>query len=899
MPQTIIREGESRSITWWEQYVGSLRGQNGVPSNFSTEAIEEINRSTNEILSLEHFPDFNSEVWAESNGLRIGAAVGSIQSGKTANMIGIAAKGLDRGFRIVIVLGGLKNDLRSQTASRFCRDLLCKGEAIIEDGVSLGSNHPKGIGKHGPRKDCWTPSIFTDLGEETVGYTGRQMRKQLRKGKSVLIVTKKNVTTLGHLADCLNSLSRKINASEIPLLIIDDEFDEASVQRDPDAPTPTRITQIWGERGHKVAYVGYTATIQANILQETRNILWPRNFIELLRYPATRESPLTFFEPNPNSRYTGPEVYFNYLDDHNERNFLVDSGMSDAEFAGVSLEHPKLEKAIISYFVSGTIRLLISGKSLVETDNLASPHTMLIHTELEIEEHWDWAQRVMRLLHLKGDDDSRIPPNYRRISPLERINSQHLETWLQNETEEWKEIYNSFRESSEIMNRIQPDRQRYDFPSWDEVIEQLPVVFSNSKLRIINSDDIKDREVRVDPDLDFLSRTNEDGTQDLPTDLYSIIIGGNKLSRGLTLEGLCVSYFCRSSEIIAEDTTVQRERWFGYRGSHLEFCRLYSNPMMANSLARFVYHEIDLKEQFSESKRQGVQHWDSMAFRFLRLAHSTPSHATGRGHLRNIHFSGTKPFIQRLQMGNSELELSFANKNAKLFSTLCSKVINQGVAIINSENKKIGYCLYDQSVDEVINLLEGLEFTFHNPNPNSQRFINLKDELKTTNSEIETAVGFRGTRDPYLIAAYLKFWAKGFDENSGKLQGNYGLRWIPSPPPKFNLAVRFGSLGSEVSFDFPLMDREISNDGYMTSAWGSRGYGTDHIDEWFDEPRPHDRLPSFRHQGHNGLVLIHVVSKNSVGRNGNGKKYNYPRPTVALNIPQGGPTVLSVDIAGD
>jgi hypothetical protein len=104
---------------------------------------------------------------------------------------------------------------------------------------------------------------------------------------------------------------------------------------------------------------------------------------------------------------------------------------------------------------------------------------------------------------------------------------------------------------------------------------------------------------------------------------------------------------------------------------------------------------------------------------------------------------------------------------------------------------------------------------------------------------------------------------------------------------------------SEEPFDFPLMDREISNDGYMTSAWGSRGYGTDHIDEWFDEPRPHDRLPSFRHQGRNGLVLIHVVSKNSVGRNGNGKKYSYPRPTVALNIPQGGPTVLSVDTAGD
>ena len=65
---------------------------------------------------------------------------------------------------------------------------------------------------------------------------------------------------------------------------IDDEFDEASVQRNPEAPTPDSIAQIWGNRGHKVAYVGYTATIQANILQDTTERLWPKNFIELISF---------------------------------------------------------------------------------------------------------------------------------------------------------------------------------------------------------------------------------------------------------------------------------------------------------------------------------------------------------------------------------------------------------------------------------------------------------------------------------------------------------------------------------------------------------------------------------------------------------------------------------------
>ena len=891
MMQTIIREGGARNISWWEQYIGSLRGQYGVPSNFSSEAIQEIDRSTDQVLSLNNIPDLESEIWNESDDLRIGAAVGSIQSGKTANMIGVAAKGLDRGFRIVIVLGGLKNDLRSQTANRFCRDLLCKGEAIIENGVSLGSNHPLGVGKHGPRKDCWTPSISGDVNHQA-SRVRRKLRSELRRGNSVLIVAKKNVHTLASLTEALVGLCERIPASEIPLLIIDDEFDEASVQRDPDAPTPERITQIWGTRGHKVAYIGYTATIAANILQETNNVLWPRNFIELLRYPAARASPLTFFEPNPNARFTGPEVYFHYLDNHNERNFLVDSEMSDAEFGGSSPpSDPKLERALISYFVSGGIRLLIGEKSLVDTGNLASPHTMLIHTELEIEEHWGVVQRVMRLMRLKGEDTTTIPPNYRRIPPQDKINSQHLETWLNNEIDEWEDTYNDFRESSSIITRIQPDRTRYDFPSWNEVKDVLPDVFSNTKLRVINSDEL-------DVDLDFSARTNEDGTRDLPTDLYSIIVGGNKLSRGLTLEGLCISYFCRSSDTIAEDTTVQRERWFGYRGAYLEFCRLFSNQLMANSLARFVYHEIDLKEQFAESKRQGGNGLDSRAFRFLRLAHSTPSHATGRGQIRNIQFSGTKPFIQRVQMGDSIQELEFADNNIQVFSELCNKVIDEGDPILNYDRKEIGHCLYDQSVDDIINLLEGLKFTFHNPNPNSRRFINLKNEMKPSNSGMETIVGFSPTQDPYLIAAYLKYWKNGNEQRTRKLQDDAGMEWIPSPPPQFNIAIRFGSLGSEEPFEFPLMNREISGNGEMTSAWGSRGYGTPHMDEWFDEPGPHDRLPLFRHHGRNGLILIHVVSKDSEGRSGNGEKYRYPRPTLALNIPQGGPAVLSVD-AGD
>ena len=96
----------------------------------------------------------------------------------------------------------------------------------------------------------------------------------------------------------------------------------------------------------------------------------------------------------------------------------------------------------------------------------------------------------MRLMRHKGGESSHIPPNYRRIPPQDRMNSQNLSDWLENEMNEWKETYDDFLESSRVIMRIQPDRSRYDFPSWHEVKEILPEVFSNTKLRVVNSDDL-------------------------------------------------------------------------------------------------------------------------------------------------------------------------------------------------------------------------------------------------------------------------------------------------------------------------------------------------------------------------------------------------------------------------
>ena len=812
-------------------------------------------------------------------------------------MIGLAAKGMDQGFRIVVVLAGLKNDLRKQTAKRFSKDLLCYGEELREDGKAIGSSHPSGNGYHGDREDCWTPNLGGDVNHQ-IGPIRTKLRSKLKNGKTVLIVAKKNVRTLEALTDVLNSLCRRIPANELPMLIIDDEFDEASAKKDPEAPTPGRIADIWSNRGHKVAYVGYTATIQANILQDTDNHLWPRDFVEIIRYPALRDSELTFFEPEPNNRYTGGEVFFKMLEGHGESNFLIDTEMSDQEFSGFSDTNQTLARALISYFVSGAIRLLISDKSLTDPENLVKPHTMLIHTELEVEEHWESVRDVMGLISVKGRGERKIPANYRKIRPRDKIDTASLLNWLQSETPIWKESFDSFKTSSNSLNRIFPDRRRYEFPSWEEVEEALVEVFSETKLRVINSDDMKEGEVRVDGDLDYTVKIDNEGSKLLPRDIYSIVVGGNKLSRGLTLEGLCISYFSRTSVTIAEDTTVQRERWFGYRGKHLEFCRLYTSRLMAESLSRFVNHEIDLKEQFCEAKREGMDDWSSHSFRFLSLAHSTPSHALGRGRRKTVQFSPSKPFIQKVQMGNSSEELTLAERNKDHFLDLCDLIREKGRTVENSNEDDIGYCLEGQDIDVVIEILENLQFSFHNPDPKKTRNLNLKKFMRRLEESREVTSDFSSVQDPYLIAAYLKFWKNAYEEEVD-CQGNNGMKWKAIEPPKFNIAIRFGSLEAKSPFNFPLMNREISDQGVLTSSWGSRGYGTSHIDEWFDAEPPHDdTLPSFRPAGTPGLALIHVISKDAKGREGRGSIYKFDRPTVALNIPKGGPAILSV-VVGD
>src|SRR5262249_12617745 len=87
------------------------------------------------------------------------------------------------------------------------------------------------------------------------------------------------------------------------------------------------------------------------------------------------------------------------------------------------------------------------------------------------------------------------------------------------------------------------------------------------------------------------------------TGINVIAIGGDKLSRGLTLEGLTVSYFLRASRMY--DTLMQMGRWFGYRDGYADLCRLYTTRELVDWYRDITVANEELLALFDEMAAVG------------------------------------------------------------------------------------------------------------------------------------------------------------------------------------------------------------------------------------------------------------------------------------------------------
>jgi diguanylate cyclase (GGDEF)-like protein len=283
------------SISWdfWNRYRTYLQDE----KNFAPDTLNKLDRLTERILDSLFDPTAKIEI--DKKGL----VVGQVQSGKTSNYIGLICKAADAGFKLIIVLAGIHNNLRSQTQLRIDEGFL--GFDTQYTRAFNQNNIWIGVGKINRNVIAHSLTSSVNNGDFTQG-AANALGLNFNTNEPIIAVVKKNPHVLRKLYRWLSAQAvqeenghRKVRNKS--LLLIDDEADNASINisNDPEQRSTinnwiTSIIALFGKSG----YVGYTATPFANIfipLEEDN--LFPRDFI--INIP-------------PPSNYIGPERVFGF-----------------------------------------------------------------------------------------------------------------------------------------------------------------------------------------------------------------------------------------------------------------------------------------------------------------------------------------------------------------------------------------------------------------------------------------------------------------------------------------------------------------------------------------------------------------------------------------------------------
>ncbi|XDZ51500.1 Z1 domain-containing protein [Neisseriaceae bacterium CLB008] len=540
-------------------------------------SLKALDTSTDTILSLLEDPERLGS-WD-----RRGLIVGHVQSGKTGNFTGLICKAADAGYKIIIVLAGMHNNLRAQTQMRLDEGFLgyethpdpSKIRIIGVGNIDSGVLRPNYVTNRTEKGD------FSDKLANGIGISPEQ-RPWLfvvKKNKRVLERLRKWIEK--HVADTQGLEAGQKIVRNFPLLIIDDEADHASVDTGeqvfddmgfPDEKyEPKAINSLIRQILHlfaRKAYVGYTATPFANIYiheqaetQKEGKDLFPESFILNLASPSNYIGPSKIFGLND-----GTGARKNQLPIIHE---IYDHMTEDGLGGWMPLKHKSehkpyhisefgfpssLVQAIDSFLIACSVRHL--RKQGMEHSS------MLIHvTRFNLVQHEvyvkvrEYIEKISQRL-IRGIDDSKVLLRLKKL-----WESDFIPTNMQMNIE---------------VSDLCPD----SLPSWDTVESILPEIVGQINVRMINGT-AKDA-------LDYA---------DSASGLKVIAIGGDKLARGLTLEGLCVSYFLRASRMY--DTLMQMGRWFGYRGGYLDLCRLYTTSELVEWFEHIADASLELREEFN------------------------------------------------------------------------------------------------------------------------------------------------------------------------------------------------------------------------------------------------------------------------------------------------------------
>jgi hypothetical protein len=570
---------------FWDRYVKFLR----YDLQWAPDTIDKLDDITDDIL--DHLKDPKVTGHWDKRGM----VVGQVQSGKTSNYTGLICKAADYGYRIIVVLAGMTNDLRAQTQLR--TDIGFLGWDTLVDRVDANESRNFGVSKYDAKPQAHY--LTTSAMDGDFKTTSRRITGTNPKAGNVIMVVKKNITVLKELirwfagwGDTLSDGKKYIK--NLPVLVIDDEADNASVNISSDS-----ISSINGlirsllSLFEQSSFVGYTATPFANVfipltegeehvlrglnIQEkdfwkaSGKDLFPKDFILNIPPPSNYIGPKEIFgieaeiSSDPDKAQSGLPLlrevsigeYQNYFPDRHKKDENPPDDLPET-----------LKKAVKSFIIVCAIR---RARGQINSHN-----SMLVHVTRFVR----WQNKTASL-----------------VNRLLKFYQEQIQYRQGNLIDELKEIYNNdfLPTTIEIMNLPGFEDEAIKPLEWFEVETQLIKASAKIQVRAIHGDTTQEG-------LEFDNVTSLDYYTYREIGLSVIAIGGNKLSRGLTLEGLSVSYYLRASKMY--DTLMQMGRWFGYRPGYVDLCRLYTSSEINKWYKYITVASEELRAEFEEMKIQ-------------------------------------------------------------------------------------------------------------------------------------------------------------------------------------------------------------------------------------------------------------------------------------------------------
>lgn len=527
------------------------------------------------------------------SGLVKGLVMGSVQSGNTANMIGLVTMAAHYDWNIFIVLSGTIDNLRKQTRDRFFADLSQSG------GVSWHVlDH---TGKPEYLKDIHDDKRYLSDDLSLNSYqNGVQSSLWMHR---YVIVCLKNSRRLSNLIKWLHA--NPARAARMRILVIDDEADQASINtvkmqdvQDEEEIERTAVNQLIidlvkgnDEEGspspapfQAMNYVSFTATPYANVLNEAyEESLYPKNFICSL--PESKE-------------YFGAKAIWGSKTDDNYSGLNIIRTVPDTEVKEVKLLHKGQAYTLPSEF-QNSIAWFLCASAILRKRGHKKPISMLIHTTSIQNGHFE-EYDVLKNWLIRENQTGKILELCKTVYTRER--NEFRLTDLKEGYPEYaalNTVNDHFPEFVEIQSEIQ--ELLSDIVNI-ELGENKALTYTTKGLHLCVDNCRANKVAEEGTYLRIVYPTSNQLSAMEKAPVF-IVMGGNTLARGLTLEGLVCTYFARN--VNQADTLMQMARWFGYRQGYELLQRIWMPVSVQEKFELIAEIDEKLKAEFEDYMKKG------------------------------------------------------------------------------------------------------------------------------------------------------------------------------------------------------------------------------------------------------------------------------------------------------